>query len=116
LGTGAKLRHVQWGSNVYVVANFDINAQNATLPSGTWYDYFAAGAKANSSVTLQPGEFRIYTGKQVELPTINLDLETLLPVANVSDNMPKAAKIYRDGQVLILRDGKIYNLQGQLLN
>lgn len=116
LGTGAKLRYVQWGSNVYVVANFDINAQNATLPSGTWYDYFAAGAKANSSVTLQPGEFRIYTGKQVELPTINLDLETLLPVANVSDNMPKAAKIYRDGQVLILRDGKIYNLQGQLLN
>lgn len=112
LGSGAKVRYVQWGNDVYVVANFDISAQSATLPSGTWYDYYAGGTKTGT-VSLQPGELKIFTGKQVTLPVINTDLESLLPIEQVATEQVQSTKILRDGQILILRGDKIYNLQGQ---
>ena len=115
LGTGKKIRYVQWGSDVYVVANFDIEAQSATLPSGTWYDYFDGGTKSGT-ITLQAGELKIFTGHQVTLPSINTDLEHMLPIDNIDmEDAPKATKILRDGQVLILRGDKIYTLTGQLI-
>ena len=112
LGSGAKVRYVQWGNDVYVVANFDISAQSATLPSGTWYDYYAGGTKTGA-VSLQPGELKIFTGKQVTLPVINTDLESLLPIEQVATEQVQSTKILRDGQILILRGDKTYNLQGQ---
>ena len=117
LNGGYKLRSIQWGSDVYVVANFDVfDAQTASLPSGTWYDYFANGANASGSVSLQPGELKIYTGKKVELPTINKNLESLLPVENVEIAAPQARKIMQNGQVLILRGDNTYTLTGQLID
>ena len=114
IGSGVKVRYIQWGTNVYVVANFDINAQTKTLPSGTWYDYYDNGKTASGTITLQPGELKIYTGKKVDLPTINKNLESMLPIENIIiDDTPKAQKILRDGQVLILRGDKVYNMQGQ---
>ena len=112
LGSGVKVRYVQWGSNVYVVANFDINAQSANLPSGTWYDYYAGGTK-DGSVSLQPGEVKIFTGTQVALPTINTNLESMLPIENIQLDDEQAVKILRDGQIYILRDNKIYTITGQ---
>jgi hypothetical protein len=112
LGSGAKVRYVQWGNDVYVVANFDISAQSATLPSGTWYDYYAGGTKTGA-VSLQPGELKIFTGKQVTLPVINTDLESMLPIEQVATEQVRSTKILRDGQILILRGDKTYNLQGQ---
>ena len=112
LGHAQKVRYVQWGSNVYVVANLDVKEQSATIPSGTWYDYFAGGTKSGS-VTLQPGELLILTGSPVELPTINRDLESLLPIMNVQDGeASKAVKFLRNGQVLILRGDKVYTITG----
>jgi len=114
LGGGAKLRYVQWGDNVYVVANFDAtDNQTVTLPSGTWYDYYAGGSKAASSYSLAPGELKIFTGMQVTLPTINQDLDSMLPIENVStDEMPQSYKILRDGQIYILRGDNIYTITG----
>ena len=113
IGGGVKVRSVQWGSNVYVVANMDVASQNATLPSGTWYDYYAGGTQASSSYSLAPGEVKIFTGSSIAAPTINLDLESLLPIENVSsDEAPKAQKILRDGQVLILRGDNVYTITG----
>ena len=113
IGGGVKVRSVQWGSNVYVVANMDVASQNATLPSGTWYDYYAGGTQASSSYSLAPGEVKIFTGSSIAAPTINLDLESLLPIENVSSNeAPKAQKILRDGQVLILRGDNVYTITG----
>ena len=34
-------------------------------------------------------------------------------VENVSPSIPSAQKIIKDGQVLILRNGKMYTMQGQ---
>ena len=116
ISSGTKVRYVQWGSDVYVVANFDINAQSATLPSGTWYDYFANGAKAGSSISLQAGELKIYTGKQLTLPTIDQDIVRAQPIENISTEMPKAQKIMQNGQVLILRGDRVYTITGQLVN
>lgn len=116
LGAGQKVRYVQWGGNVYVVANFDLNAQNATLPDGTWYDYYAGGTQTSGTISLQAGEVKIFTGIQVPLPEINLDLESLLPIEKVqADEMPKATKILRDGQVLILRGDNVYDLMGRFV-
>ena len=113
LGSSVKVRSVQWGSNVYVVANFDVNAQSTNLPSGTWYDYYAGGTKAGSSVSLAAGEVKIFTGSQITPPTINTNLESLLPVENVeSGKTQNATKILRDGQVLIQRGDKVYTITG----
>ena len=69
IGSGAKLRTIQWGSDVFVAGNFDVTGnQTVTLPSGTWYDYFGEKKETNTSITLAPGEVAIFTGKQVALP------------------------------------------------
>ena len=116
IGSGVKVRTIQWGSDVYVVGNFDVAAQTTTLPSGTWYDYLSDDNIASGNVTLTPGELRIYTGKKVDKPMINRDLQSLLPIENISvDNTPKAQKIMRDGQVLILRGDKVYDVMGRLI-
>ena len=113
LGHAQKIRYVQW-ENVIAVANFDAaTAQSYSLPSGTWYNYLDGGT-ASGTVGLQAGEVKIFTKTQVALPEINLDLETLLPIENVSqDGKVAAQKILRDGQILILVGDKVYNLQGQ---
>ena len=116
LGSGARVRFVQWGSNVLVVANFDPSSTlSYTLPSGTWYDYYAGGTQASGSVSLNAGEVKIFTGTQVALPTINTDLESLLPIENIQLDGEQAVKILRDGQIYILRDNKIYTITGQLV-
>ena len=71
LSSGAKLRYVQWGSDVYVVANFDASESlTATLPEGTWFDYWNGGSAAPSSVLLKGGEVKIFTGSPLSAPTI----------------------------------------------
>ncbi|HCW09322.1 MAG TPA: alpha-amylase [Cytophagales bacterium] len=55
--------------NVVVIGNFDVAAQpiNTNFPhTGNWFHYFSQGdtlavAGTPQSITLQPGEFRIYT-------------------------------------------------------
>ena len=113
IGSGVKVRTIQWGNDVFMVANFDMSEQTATLPAGEWHDYFAGGTNASGSITLQQGELKIYTGKKVELPTINKNLESMLPIENVtSEQAPKAQKFMRNGQVLILRGDKVYTITG----
>ena len=116
LGSGVAVRYVQWGSDVYVVANFDAaSQQTASLPSGNWYDYYAGGGSpVSGSITLAPGEVKIFTGRQVELPQINTDLESLLSIGNVRAERPQeqAQKIMRNGQVLIIRGDKVYTITG----
>ena len=72
IGSGKALRTIQWGQDVFVVGNFSATAtQQATLPSGTWYDYFAQTKASSTSLTLQPGELKIFTGKQLQLPQVS---------------------------------------------
>ena len=58
--------------NVVVMGNFDVTAQTGTVTfpsSGTWYNYLSTGTHAATglaeSITLQPGEYYVYTNKNV---------------------------------------------------
>jgi hypothetical protein len=60
--------------NVQVVINFELASRvvNVTFPhTGTWYDYYAYGetvnvTSASHSVTLKPGEYKLYTDYPIE--------------------------------------------------
>jgi len=114
IGTGKALRTIQWGSDVYAVANFSTSDnQPASLPSGTWYDYLAGGGKANSTYTLAPGELKVFTGTPVQAPTfVDIQKRDHTPIENIESDAPRAQKILRDGQVLILRGDKVYTITG----
>ena len=118
VNSGSKLRKIQWGSNVFAAANFDVTGNQAvTLPSGTWYDYLNGATKANGTYTLAPGELKVFTGTPVIAPTFaDIQKRDHTPIENVStDEMPKSYKILRDGQVLIVRGDKTYTITGQLV-
>ena len=115
VGSGAKLRKIQWGSDVFAAANFDVSSNQAvTLPSGTWYDYLNGATLASGTYTLAPGELKVFTGSPVVAPTFtDIQKRDHTPIDNVESDAPKAYKILRDGQVLIVRGDRVYNLQGQ---
>lgn len=119
VNSGLQKRVVQWGNNVYAVANFDtISVQTATLPSGTWYDYLNGGTPAASSYSLQPGELKVFTSAQIAPPTFSdIQKRDHTPIESVTDEQEiKAQKVLRDGQVLILRGDKIYTITGQCIS
>lgn len=62
--------------NAFAIGNFDVKAGTVsfTLPrTGAWYEVFTGTtinvASTTYSVTLQPGEYHLYTDKQVQLPS-----------------------------------------------
>ena len=92
LGSGKAARSVIWGSGndrVFVVGNFNAPTDgttytgpvNITLPSGNnWFDYLADGSTSiseGSSVSLQPGELKIYTAARHSLPNVPNSYATL---------------------------------------
>jgi hypothetical protein len=109
----AAVKSVQWGSDVFVVANFHpSDSKEVSLPSGTWYDYYAQGAKAGAKVTLAAGELKIYTGKKVDLPQID---PTKVNIEQVLQDAANSAsyKFYRDGNIYIHRDGQTFDMMGR---
>lgn len=111
--SGTVIKSVQWGSDVYVVANFHpSDSKEVSLPSGTWYDYYAQGAKAGAKVTLAAGELKIYTGKKVDLPQID---PTKVNIEQVFQDAANSAsyKFYRDGNIYIHRDGQTFDMMGR---
>ena len=120
ISSGNKLRKVQWGSNVFVVANFDVTSNQAvTLPSGTWYDYLNGASTALGTYTLAPGELKVFTGTPVIAPTFaNISKRDHTPIEEVtsSDSSLKGEKFLRNGQLLIRRGDKTYTITGQLVN
>lgn len=118
--SGSKLRKVQWGSNVFVAANFDVTSNQAvTLPSGTWYDYLNGASTASGTYTLAPGELKVFTGTPVIAPTfanISKRDHTGIEEVTSSDSSLKGVKVLRDGQLLIRRGDKTYTITGQLVN
>ena len=117
VGSGRALRRVQWGNNVIAVANFGVTGnQSYTVPSGTWYDYLDGGTPAAATYTLAPGELKVFTGTQIAPPTFSdISKRDHTPIDNVETDAPKAYKIIRDGQVLIVRGDKTYTITGSLV-
>ena len=107
------VKSVQWGADVYVVANFHpTDSKEVSLPSGTWYDYYAQGTKAGAKVTLAAGEVKIYTGKKVDLPQIDVTKVNIEQVLQDAAEM-SSYKFYRDGNIYIHRDGQTFDMMGR---
>ena len=116
ISSGKALRTIQWGNNVFAVANFGVEGNQAvSMPSGTGYDYLGGAAKATSSTcVLAPGELKVFTSTAVKAPTFtDIEKRDHTPIENVStDEMPQSYKILRDGQIYILRGDNIYTITG----
>ena len=71
-------------NNVTIIGNFDV-VQRAINPNfstpGTWHEHFSSATKevtnVNVSITLQPGEYRLYSTTPLENP-LSIDKETLV--------------------------------------
>ena len=121
LASGKKLRNIKWGSNVYVVANFDTIAnQQVNVPSGTWYDYLEGGSRAASSYSLKPGELKVFTGTALQAPVFtDIEKRDNTPIEDINSqdsNTAKGEKFLRNGQLFIRRGGKIYTITGQCIS
>lgn len=114
INSGSKLRKIQWGSDVFAVANFDVTGnQSVTLPSGTWYDYLGGAVKANGTYTLTPGELKVFTGSPVVAPTFaDIQKRETQDVEEVQGDRVLSTKILRDGHIYILRGNNIYTITG----
>lgn len=115
IASGKQLRTVQWGSDVFAAANFDVSATQAvTLPSGTWYDYLGGGNKANGTYSLKPGELKVFTGSQVAAPTFaDIQKRDQQDIENVQTDNVQGTKVIIDGQLFIQRGNKTYTITGQ---
>lgn len=105
---------------VFVIGNFDVNAQTTTITfpnAGTWYNYLTGTTKtatgAAESITLQPGEYFVYTDRNTSgtVPTsinwIRNDLKANLKA------FPNPVQTVSTIQFELLQSG---NIQLQLLS
>lgn len=119
IAKGKEVRTIQWGSNVYIVGNFSATApQTATLPAGNWFDYLAGGTAVagNTSITLQPGDLKIFTYKAVPLPTVPAAFDFVTGIGAITpDLVPSTGsyKILHNGSIYIVLDGVYYDLMGR---
>ena len=117
----------QESNNVTILGNFGVTAGTINpnfQQTGTWYEYFTGDVMEvidiGSPITLQPGEYRLYS--RVAFPDHGLPLSTEQPIngshaqLNVFPN-PSAEGFWFD--VSNIKGGKlmleIYNVQGQLI-
>lgn len=114
--TGSReLRTVQWGNDVCLMGNFSaVFDQTATMPEGTWYNYFTQQQQPAGSVTLKPGEMLLLTGEQLQLPNIGTSVENVfLPEGAIQILPPYNVAIYTiDGQTVSAQ----YNVEQVDLN
>lgn len=118
IGSGKALRTIQWGSNVFAVANFDVSSNQAvSMPSGTWYDYLEGGNRSTASTcVLKPGELKVFTGQQTKAPTFT-DIETrdhtAIEEVWTNSTMPSAQKVFYNGTLYLRRGNTTYTMDGQ---
>ncbi len=118
IGSGKALRTIQWGSNVFAVANFDVSSNQAvSMPSGTWYDYLEGGNRSTASTcVLKPGELKVFTGQQTKAPTFT-DIETrdhtAIEEVWTNSTMPSAQKVFYNGTLYLLRGNETYTMDGR---
>lgn len=138
VGSGASARSIVWNNDtdkMVIVGNFNVEdgttySGNASLApftsTGIWYDYFNQTTlnvtSTDQTITLEPGELRIYTNHYDTLPTISNDYVFPDAVDNpASDNAQCIAyPTYTDGMVWIqsnqyVKNIRLFNLNGQIV-
>jgi glycosidase len=126
LGGAFKWLRVESDSlRVVVIGNFDVTARTGTVTfpaAGTWYSYLKEGSRvatgAAENITLQPGEYYVYTNRQVDNPLIT-SVEDLRPdftdqsLIIYPNPVTSQAAITYEIPVTGTVDISVWNLQGQ---
>lgn len=135
VGTEQSVRYLRWNynnENIVVVGNFNVNGGseytgNATATPftslGTWYEYFSEETiqvtDVAQTISLQPGEIRIYSTQKYDLPTVPNTFNFADALQQTSLNVECSVYptltndlIYIDSTEPI-RKVQIYNLRGQ---
>ncbi len=129
VGAGSLLKSIQLSNtsmDVDIIGNFDVTAGNITpvfQKTGTWYDYFSGDSinvsDVNAAITLQPGEYHIYTTKRLTPPDFILatqehTINSGLPVFNMYPN-PASSNIELKMNMQSVSNGLIslYDLTGR---
>ena len=113
------------GLNVTVVGNFDVTPQTTSLSfpnTGKWYDYLTRDSinvtGATYSIILQPGQYHVYTSKNLNstapVPDVEIDVkkegEYFFNFPNpVTDETTVAYKLIKPSRVTL----KLYNFLGK---
>lgn len=110
VGSGVAGRYMRWSQNdtlLVAVGNFNVEGGVSHTGAvsvapfhgvGTWYNYYTGEAhqvgSTSETLTLQPGEFRIYTTIPLALPNVpnSFDFTTSLPT--VSENKQSFCTVY----------------------
>lgn len=112
--------------NVTVIGNFSVE-ENSITPNfqhtGMWYDYFYGDSINVTSVTetisLSPGEFKIYTDVKLETPQIGLGVDNpAILEENMSLVYPNPSAGYFNISFIVRSESHVkitlYNINGQL--
>lgn len=110
--------------NITLVGNFDVNGQTTTVNfqhTGTWYEFFTGATLAvnstNTNFNLQPGEFRLYSDKQLpafkDLATVSPENPGNLPL-QVYPN-PAGSEVHVVSPSVIQKI-EVYSVNGKLIN
>ena len=90
-----RLRLLGNSQDVVVLGNFDVIEQSVDpkfLHTGKWYEFFSGDSinvtDVNASITLQPGEYRLYSDVKMEV-----DVNTNA-INNKNDNLPEKYTLY----------------------
>lgn len=114
--------------NVMVLGNFDVVSNSATVSfpnSGTWYSYLTGATRSATGVaetiSLQPGEYYVYTNKDVRntvttaiIPTgfATLNMQLVIAPNPVHQNAVVTYNLPESGQVAV----NVLNMEGKRIN
>lgn len=117
ISSGKALRTIQWGSNVFAAANFDVSSNQAvSLPSGTWYNYLDGGNRSTvSTYVLNPGELMVFTSQAVIAPTFaDIEKRDHTAIEDVFDNSSRTSveKYLQNGTLYLRRGNEVYTMDG----
>lgn len=110
--------------NVVAVANFDVTVQTPSVSfphTGTWYEYYAAGApitiaNVSTGIELQPGQYKLFT---------DVKLDNTNPITGLEDGVsdlvtvfpnPAHTRIKVDAGPLTITQSQLITLQGSSTN
>ncbi|MFN4892849.1 MAG: alpha-amylase family glycosyl hydrolase [Bacteroidota bacterium] len=108
-------------SNICVIGNFDVVQQTGNVTfqnAGTWYNYLTgetfSATGSSQSITLQPGEYRVYVNRNVTSPIVTSAPNVSSPITGFTAKVfpqPSAGQSWLE--VNLTRNG---NMQAQLID
>lgn len=122
-----EIKTYQMGSNgnfIVAAGNFGVTTAttNLTFPNtGTWFDFFSNSSlhttSATMSISLQPGEFKLYTSREMTSPHISTSvqkIETPQTKIKIFPN-PCTSKLNIESAEIV-KAYKIYSIDGRLIS